>query len=212
MVRPLIVVVLFSASALAQIRGVPPSVTSVTTAPDGRPVFRGVPPSVMSLGPEGFGPPLSSSPKFLQPKFSHRGIVPIWFPMFYAVPYVLVERERVIEREVPVEFAREEELSRRRARRITEEDPPLREEEEEDQDQPAARLATPAPEPLREIAPTLLVFRDGSRREVRNFAIVGDALLVFAPDPARKILLAELDLDATSTANEARGIAFVLPE
>lgn len=209
MVRPLIVVVLFGAAAVAQIRGVPPSVTSITTAPDGRPVFRGVPPSVMSLGPEGFGPSLSSS-RFSQHKFSHRGIIPVWFPMFYAVPYVLVERERVIEREVPVEVEAEEPRPRRSPRRSRQEE--AAESEDDDELLSAAPVRTREPEAPREFAPTLLVFRDGSRSEVRNFAIVGDALLVFAPDAARKVLLAELDLEATRAVNEARGLAFVVPE
>jgi hypothetical protein len=196
MVRLLILLILLSAAACAQIRGVPPSVTSIASGPDGRPVFRGVPPSVMSLGPEGFGPSLDTI------KFSRRSL-PVFFPAFVPVPYVLIERERIIEREVPVEV--ETEPPRRRVRRVIEVP-----EEEADVDGPPRRTER-SPEPPRESQPTVLVFRDGSRSEVRNFAIVGETLFVFSPDPSRKLLLADLDLDATRTANEARGHSFVLP-
>jgi hypothetical protein len=198
MVRLLILLILLSAAACAQIRGVPPSVTSIASGPDGRPVFRGVPPSVMSLGPEGFGPSLDTI------KFSRRSL-PVFFPAFVPVPYVLIERERIIEREVPVEIEYEQPRPRR-VRRVIEEP----EEEAEKFDEPQPRTER-SPEPPRESQLTVLVFRDGSRSEVRNFAIVGETLLVFAPDPSRKLLLADLDLDATRTANEARGHSFVLP-
>lgn len=58
---------------------------------------------------------------------------------------------------------------------------------------------------------TVLVFRDGRRLEVRNYAIVGRALWAFSERQARKILLSELDLDTTIRVNEERGVRFFVP-
>jgi len=58
---------------------------------------------------------------------------------------------------------------------------------------------------------TVLVFKDGHRSDVVNYAIVGDALFDFAEGRARKILLADLDLAATRKANDDRGVDFQIP-
>jgi hypothetical protein len=59
---------------------------------------------------------------------------------------------------------------------------------------------------------TILVFQDGHQVEIGNYAIVGDTLYnLSAPSVAHKILLAQLDLDATVKANEDRGYEFHLP-
>jgi hypothetical protein len=60
-------------------------------------------------------------------------------------------------------------------------------------------------------APTLLVFKDGHTLEILNYAIVAQTLLDLTPGHARKVALADLDLEATRTQNENRGIAFQLP-
>ena len=60
-------------------------------------------------------------------------------------------------------------------------------------------------------APTLLVFKDGRMREVGNYAIVGQTLFDLTPGHARKIALADLDLEATRRQNEDRGVTFQLP-
>jgi hypothetical protein len=59
--------------------------------------------------------------------------------------------------------------------------------------------------------PTTLVFRDGHKLEVTNYAIVGPTLFDMTPGHSRKVALAELDLDATREQNEERGITFQLP-
>jgi hypothetical protein len=58
---------------------------------------------------------------------------------------------------------------------------------------------------------TVLVFKDGHRSDVENYAIVGDTLFDFAEGRARKILLADLDLPATRKANDERGVEFTVP-
>jgi len=72
--------------------------------------------------------------------------------------------------------------------------------------------ATHALEPPAQIrADTLLVFRDRHSEEIRNYAIAGETLWVFTQQRARKIPIAELDVPATTKANEDRGIDFRLP-
>src|SRR6202049_4694147 len=58
---------------------------------------------------------------------------------------------------------------------------------------------------------TVLIFRDQRKKEVQNYAIVGQTLWSFAPQHAEKIPLSELDLTATVKANEDRGINFEIP-
>ena len=70
---------------------------------------------------------------------------------------------------------------------------------------PATR---PRPEPP--APPTVLVFRDGHQSEVHNYAVVGQTLWIFSEERARKVPLADLDLDATRKANEERGVEFAV--
>src|SRR5207237_2319982 len=58
---------------------------------------------------------------------------------------------------------------------------------------------------------TLLVFKDGHKAEVKNYAIVGDQLYDLTGGRSRKIPLAELDLEATQKLNEDQGITFQVP-
>jgi hypothetical protein len=57
---------------------------------------------------------------------------------------------------------------------------------------------------------TVLVFRDQHQQEVRNYAIVGQTLWSFSPR-TQKIPLADLDLAATTKANDERGLTFRVP-
>ena len=61
-------------------------------------------------------------------------------------------------------------------------------------------------------SPTVLVFRDGRRMEIQNYAIVGQTLWVFDERAATKISISDLDLDATQQENRSRGLRFPLPE
>jgi len=62
------------------------------------------------------------------------------------------------------------------------------------------------------IPATVLVFRDQRREEIQNYAIVGQTLWNFAPKHTEKIPLSDLDVPATSKANEDRGVTFRIPE
>jgi hypothetical protein len=74
---------------------------------------------------------------------------------------------------------------------------------------PAASAA--ASQPAQPEDPSVLVFRDGHRLEVKNYAIVGDTLYDFTLGHMRKVPLSQLDLTATVKANDERGVDFVLP-
>jgi hypothetical protein len=60
------------------------------------------------------------------------------------------------------------------------------------------------------LPPTVLVYRDQRRQEVTNYAIVGQTLWAFAPQ-RQKIPLSDLDLAATTKANDDRGVSFRVP-
>ena len=88
--------------------------------------------------------------------------------------------------------------------------------EESDGDQDAYARSAPAPAPSQpEGAPvlpaTVLVFRDQHQREVQNYAIVGQTLWTFSPQRTERIPLADLDLAATASVNDERGLTFRLP-
>lgn len=59
--------------------------------------------------------------------------------------------------------------------------------------------------------PTVLVFKDGHQREIRNYAIIGTTLWDLSDHLSRKIPLAEIDLDATTKLNDERGTPFRYP-
>src|SRR5258708_39103754 len=82
-----------------------------------------------------------------------------------------------------------------------------------DQDAYASSDPAPAREQERtEAAPaTVLVFRDQHKQEVQNYAIVGQTLWSFAPQRTQKIPLSDLDLPATTKANDERGVDFRVP-
>jgi len=60
-------------------------------------------------------------------------------------------------------------------------------------------------------APTLLIFKDGRKLEIGNYAIIGATLFDLTPGHSRKIALADLDLEATLKENDDRGVTFQIP-
>jgi hypothetical protein len=58
---------------------------------------------------------------------------------------------------------------------------------------------------------TTLIFRDGHREDVNNYAVVDGTVWVFNAERARKIPLSALDVDATRSVNESRGVEFGAP-
>jgi hypothetical protein len=70
--------------------------------------------------------------------------------------------------------------------------------------------------PAKELPPTVIVYRDGRSEELSGYSIIGPA--IFAKSDywssgawTRKILLADIDIPATTKQNQARGVKFNLP-
>ena len=80
-------------------------------------------------------------------------------------------------------------------------------------DQVAQARPVPAPQPVQDDSPaTTLVYRDGHKSEVRNYAIIGSNLIDLTKSPVlKKIPLDTLDLEATRKANEDNGVDFHTP-
>lgn len=209
----------------AQIHGTPPSVTSFGFGGSNNPA-PGVPASVTSLGPNGFGNGFGDccfGPSFFKhpPLFGERRVrdhhrssadwgMPVYVP--YAVPYpVYAEAENGDEDAVDVDRASSRGV------------PPVYDRGPRSRDVAASRPVThetapkaaAAPDPDDPPAPpqpaTVLIFKDGHKSEVQNYAIVGGTLFDFTDGRSRKILLADLDLPATSKANDDRGVDFQIP-
>lgn len=68
-----------------------------------------------------------------------------------------------------------------------------------------------AGEEAQSLPATILIFRDQHRQEVHNYAIVGQTLWNFSQQRTEKIPLSDLDLTATTKANEDRGVTFRVP-
>jgi len=99
----------------------------------------------------------------------------------------------------------------------------MRRQEEADGDRDSYARSDPAPRPASSGEPqaapqgaqimpaTVLVFRDQHQKEIQNYAIVGQTLWNFAPRHTEKISLSDLDLSATTKANDDRGVTFRVP-
>src|SRR5262249_39805891 len=74
------------------------------------------------------------------------------------------------------------------------------------QAQRPAQPASPAPS-----IPVVLIFRDGHRLEIQNYAVIGQTLWVLDERNRTKIPLSDLDLSATERENRARGVRFSAP-
>ncbi|MBZ5514610.1 MAG: hypothetical protein LAN62_07160 [Acidobacteriia bacterium] len=75
-----------------------------------------------------------------------------------------------------------------------------------------ASAVAPRAAAQQEFVPLALVYRDGRRAEVQNYAILGQTLWVFAGQATRRIALADLDLKATEKLNDERGVEFLPPD
>jgi hypothetical protein len=215
-------VLTFTAAASAQINGVPASVTSIGFGGRGN-MTPGVPASVTSLGPHGFSN--SSGFRFTtccfnngfvnhpnQPIFQHGhhrgGFFPVAVPYYYAPAYTPV----VVVQQPVDDYADDEDGggptifdrrgSGRRTRTVTREADPAPE--------PTQAVAAIPSAPVSDQPETVLIFKDGHRAEIRNYAIVGDTLYDFT-GVRHRIALADLDLSATTKENDERGIDFHVP-
>lgn len=210
-----------TASAQFVAHGISPSVTSLPAQNTGMGQSPGIAPSVTSITPivrqhggGKFG--VIPTPRHRH----HQDFIPI-FPGFGFYPYGYYDETSAYTQPQPApQDVQEPELP---APTIFEHRPGYRAPQPESADQSAPpsnassgsssssgngeQISATTPEPT-----TILVFQDGHQVEIGNYAIVGDTLYnLSAPYVAHKILLAQLDLDATVKANEDRGYEFHLP-
>jgi hypothetical protein len=85
--------------------------------------------------------------------------------------------------------------------------------------EPASARAAASPlaaSPLKDQAPTVLVYRDGHREEIPDYAIADGVIYVRGSEWqkgawTKPIPLSALDPNATLQANQERGVKFLLP-
>jgi hypothetical protein len=204
----------------AQINGVPSSVTSPGFG--GRPV-NGTPPSVTSLGPNGSAPnfrvtlPTLNTPHTNDGRHHHHHGDSTPPPVVYTVPvpYALDlgaadddddASARPDDRDADPQAGPS--TFDRRGSRADSYLPPAKDLREPD----SVQSADDAPaDPDTPQEPTLLVFKDGRKLELLNYAIIGATLFDLTPGHPRKVALADLDLEATRKLNDDRGVTFQLP-
>lgn len=219
----LFLLLVFLPRASAQINGVPASVTSPGFG--GR-TINGTPASVTSLGPKGFAPDFnhSNGRQFFSTVPTHHpgsdrdhhrhhrtgDYFPAYgalYPMYVPVPYA-TEPEPESYADDDSEYQGGPTIFDRRGRGQESYIPPAKDSRPPRAEQ-SADSTPPPPESPQD--PTTLVFKDGHQLEVGNYAIVGQTLFDLTPGHARRIALADLDLDSTQKKNEERGVNFQLP-
>jgi hypothetical protein len=202
--------------------GVPASVTSFGFGGHGG--FHGVPASVTSLGfgssgfhlHNGFGRPVFVGHSGV--RHHRRGLLfPGYFGGTYYVPYAYP----MYVMDTGVDDSMEEDYSS--GPTVFDRSGPAREPVARpvpsDEDYRAelrakpetAPAAAPVQQPVPEQPHTVLVFKDGHKQEIVNYAIVGTTLYDLSDGRTRRVALAELDLPATVKQNDDRGIDFQLP-
>ena len=208
---------LFVSPAQAQINGTPASVTSPGFG--GR-AINGTPASVTSLGPNGYsrggyapyqrGTVFEQRPRHNDGRHRHH-YVPYVSPYAYAipVPYSVDIGATDDPANTGDDFDENDQggptIFDRRGSGARSYIPPV-------QDIPTPHSQTSdATESDTPQIPTTLVFKDGRKLEVGNYAIVGQTLFDLTPGHPRKVALADLDLAATHQLNDDRGVQFQLP-
>ena len=207
----LAIAVLFAMAAQAQINGAPSSVTSPGFG--GRAV-NGSPASVTSLGPRGYarsavGVPLQHPRRRVEAQ-SRRHDGNHIAPLYYAVPVPYAVDDSAVndgdaaddgdQQGGPTVFDRRGLGERSYV-------PPVGEVPRPHADASDGEKTDPEP-----VAPaTVLVFNDGRKLEVQNYAIIGPTLFDLTPGHPRRLALAELNLGATRDANESQGVSFQWP-
>ncbi len=108
------------------------------------------------------------------------------------------------------QLVQEVQALREEVHQLREEESSRQQERQQAPSQPGRAAPSRGSEPI-DRPSTVLVFRDGHRSEIQNYAIAGKTLWVFNERQAKKILISELDLSATEAANTERGVEFSVP-
>jgi hypothetical protein len=216
------VLVLASAvPAFAQIHGIPPSVTSI---PNHVPPFTpNIPASVTSLGPYGYCCQRPSNIPFRNPAFPNRynrrghGGYGYGYGYGYTVPYYVYPSDDAAyygSSGGPYLYSDPPQGSTPPAEQtlhiVIDSAPQKTAPHDEIANAPSEPPAATIPD-AKPGMPTTLVFRDGHKQDVTNYAIMGQTLYVF-DSRTRKIALADLDVPATVKANDDQGVEFQVPK
>ena len=232
----LIACVFLAGAAAAQVHGIPPSVTSIQNHV--YPFLPNAPPSVTSLGPQGWNhtTPWNVQPPYANGRPVYCGMRPCGpghgggnggygyggygYGIGTAVPYYYLypsddsgngydeggagggspylysgppgdQTLHIVVEQAPGRVAVSPEEYAERAP-----EPP--------------REAVQTHEPPAPTEPTVLVFRDGRKQQVTNYAIMGQTVYVFDAR-TKKIALADLDIPATVKVNDEQGVEFKVP-
>ena len=204
-----------------EFKGIPASVTSPRS--DGS--LRGVPASVSdprpsTLQPGSFccrhGHKHFSAPVYAVPYYGYYG-----YPAYYDASYYDQPQQPVVQQQAPppqVIIIKDERSSASDEARydeqgFEEDDPiptPVRHESAKAKTE--AKLEPASPVPQEQLPMTTLVYRDGHKAELRNYAIVGSNLVDLTKASfLKKIPLDSLDLEATRRENEENGVEFHVP-
>lgn len=203
-----------TAFASAQVHGIPASVSSPTSQ-NGFLEPHGIPAGATSLGPRGF----ADNGVFIPSQFHDRRIgrhgfvspiiFPVAVPFFMAVPQPIIVETAAPQPEQPripehVEVVIRDERGR--------ELPRPAEAAPGDHDQPSSPAPSAAAEPQPAAGPgAVIVFRDGKKVELKDYAIIGADVFNLSDGRPRKLSLVDVDEAATARANDEIGSAFHLP-
>jgi hypothetical protein len=220
--------VLLSATAFSQARGTPASVTSPQSTGQFM-VPTGVPASVTSLGPEGFTPGINPLFPLTGPKLNpltpsagrgirgdhrHSDVVAVPVPVYYGYyPYYGYDYGYDQQQQTPQQPQLVQQQAQPQQLQIVVVD--KRDEAKRAQENEAAVQA--AAEPKKSNLsdppenPAIFVFKDGTRKELSNFAVMAGNLYDLSDGKMVKIAMNTVDRDATIAANEQAGREISLP-
>jgi len=209
------IVLLFCAAfASAQVHGIPASVSSPTSQ-NGFLEPRGIPASATSLGPRGFA---DNRVFFIPSQFHDRRIgrhgfvspivFPVAVPFFMAVPQPIIIEAASPQSEPRIPEHVEVVIRDERGREL----PRPAEAAPRDQNQSSSPAPDAAPQPEPQAGPgAVIVFRDGKKLQLKDYAIIGADVFNLADGRPRKLSLVDVDEAATARANDEIGSAFHLP-
>ena len=205
--------------ATAQVHGVPPSVTSIQFHVP--PFLPNIMPSVTSLGPSPFTnhagpiPPPYGVPSSIYGhgiySHGHRNGYGFYGSGGYVYPYYVPYYDTSADYD-PGPYLSSGPPPEQTLHIVVDTPPAQREADPDYNDASPSAAAKPKHEhDAGPVDPTVLVFRDGHKLEVTNYAIMGQTLYVF-DTRTQKIALGDLDVPATIKANDDRGVEFQLPK
>jgi hypothetical protein len=235
----LIVVGTLSAVGLPQIHGVPAGATSLSNT-NTLPHPSGIPASATSLGPRGFGSAPQrfqfGTVRDGREHHARRIIIPVPVPLYsygaypYLYPYDYsgsVDMSTADYRTEPVTspltppqivVAPVQQppqvivIDNRGVRDATDEETQDAIATRKSAKKPKAEVKEEARLEAEDVGPmTVLVFRDGTRKEVKNYAIMGKELIELGSGSLHRFPIADIDLAATQKENDVRGLDFKLP-